>query len=382
MKVRIYAPLFASILVFAFAGIGVGNGQGPQWKGKIETVDGLKVVRNPNAPLYGDLKLDLREDLQIGKEDVENYIFERILDLRAANDGSIYVLDYKAGDIKKYDRNGAYLQTIGKKGQGPGEFQMPFRLFLFLKTGDLYVQDSIRIKLFDHTGKYQKETLLRNFPTEFLIDDETNIWAVASTRKDNGEYKTLIKAGPHGDILSTIVEFPYKIYQKQESANSVIAIVTGFENDLHIASPSPGVCLYGYSDKYELTAVDLSGKNLFRFAKEEVPQSFAPDEVKGPVGASMPKYKPFFYSLFSDDAGRIYAQKANPTRRDKADTRYPYDVFGKDGVFLYKLELPYARAFCIKNGYLYARHVIEDSGLEVVKRFKIGNWEKIRNSAE
>jgi hypothetical protein len=381
MKVRIYAPLFALILVFALAGSGAGNGQGSQWKEKVVTVDGLKVVRNPNAPLFGDLKLDLREDLQIGKEDVENYIFERIFDLRAANDGSIYVLDYKAGNIKKYDSRGTYLQTIGKKGQGPGEFEMPFRLFLFPKNGDLYVQDSVRIKIFDRSGKYQKETLLRSFPTEFLIDDDANIWAVASTRKDDGEFKTLIKAGPNGDILSTIVEVPYKIYKKQESANLVTTVVTGFENDLHIGSPSPGVCLYGYSDKYELTAVDLSGKNLFKFAKEEAPQPFGSDEIKGPVAASMPKYKPFFYSLSSDDAGRIYVLKANPTRRDKADTRYPYDVFGKDGVFLYKLELPYARAFCIKNGYLYARHVIEDSGLEVVKRFKIVNWEKIRNSA-
>jgi hypothetical protein len=371
----------SGIVLFILVAILASGAQQP-WKGKIETIDGLKVIRNPNTPLFGDLKFDLREDLQIGKEDVENYIFERILHVRATEDGSIYVLDYKAGNIKKYDRNGVYLQTIGKKGQGPGEFQMPFNFFLNPKTRDLYVQDSIRIKNFDLTGKYQKETLLRNFPTEFLVDDDANIWAVASKRLENGEFKTLIKIGPNGDILATIADVPYKIYEKQASANAVTTVITGFEFDLHFAEIAPRTYLYGYSEKYELKAVDSSGKSLFKIVKEESPQSFAPGEVKGPVAESMPKYKPFFYSLFSDDAGRIYVLKANPTRRDKADARTAYDVFGRDGVFLYKLELPYPRAFCIKNGYLYARHVIEDSGLEVVKRFKIGNWEKIRNSAD
>jgi hypothetical protein len=122
MKAKIYALLLASLLVFTLAESGPASGQRSQWKGKIDTVNGLKVIRNPNAPLSGDLKLDLKEDLQIGKEDVENYIFERILSVKAAEDGSIYVLDYKAGNIRKYDRNGVYLQTIGKKGQGPGEF--------------------------------------------------------------------------------------------------------------------------------------------------------------------------------------------------------------------------------------------------------------------
>ncbi len=40
------------------------NGQNPRWKGKIETIDGIKVVRNPAVPLYADVKYDLVQDLQ------------------------------------------------------------------------------------------------------------------------------------------------------------------------------------------------------------------------------------------------------------------------------------------------------------------------------
>ena len=49
------------------------SGQNTQWKEKIETVDGVKVVRNPKDPLYGDIKLDLEEGLKIGKPENKPY---------------------------------------------------------------------------------------------------------------------------------------------------------------------------------------------------------------------------------------------------------------------------------------------------------------------
>jgi hypothetical protein len=367
------------LLVFFIANSSWGE-QTPQWKGKIETVDGLKVVRNPNAPLFGDLKLNLLEDLQIGKEDGENYIFERIRRVKATDDGSIFVLDIKAAKIQKYDKNGTYLLTIGKKGQGPGEFQSPSNVFIHPKTHEIYVQDSIRLKIFDPTGKYLREILLRNYPTEFLVDEEGNIWSVGGKQQEKGVFKALTEIGPQGGILNTIAEAPYNLYQKRTGENMVMTLSTGYEYDLYFTGLLPRAYVYGYSEKYELSVIDSTGKNVLKIFKDEVPKSFTPGDVKGPAAESLPKYKPFFYSLFSDDAGRIYVLKTIPLRELKAGDAVPYDVFGKDGVFLYKLELPYSQAFDIRSGYLYARHAVEDTGLEVIKRFKIANWGQIRNS--
>jgi len=46
--------------------------------------------------------------------------------------GKVYVLDRKAGQIKVFDPQGNFLRAIGRRGQGPGEFQEPryFRLHL------------------------------------------------------------------------------------------------------------------------------------------------------------------------------------------------------------------------------------------------------------
>ena len=350
------------------------------WKGKVEVENGVKIIKNPEKPLYGEIKFELEEDLQIGKEDDDNYIFERIYDVKADRDGNVYVLDGKAGRIQKYDKKGTYLQTIGKKGQGPGEFQMPFGLFIHPKTGLLYVQDMIRIKLFDSAGKYQKETVLRTYPSEFSVDDDGNLWVVANKQMEKGEFKSLEVVGIKGEVISTIVEVPYRIYTKRTGEDSTITVVTGFEHDLHFAKIEENTCIYGYSDKYELSAVDKSGKNLLKFRKEESAKSIVAPYIKGPAAANLPKYEPFFYSIFADDVMRIYVLKNNVMAAKEKPKEF--DIYSKDGYFLYKTMLPYGRAFCIKNGYLYARHILEDTGLEVVKRFKIKNWSSIKNSAE
>jgi hypothetical protein len=43
------------------------QGRQPTWKGKIVTENGVKVVKNPTEPLYGELILQLEQDLSIGR---------------------------------------------------------------------------------------------------------------------------------------------------------------------------------------------------------------------------------------------------------------------------------------------------------------------------
>jgi hypothetical protein len=65
----------------------------------------------------------LEEDLIIGREDDENYMFYRVKNIEVDNQGNIYVLDAGSHRVQKYDKDGNYLLTIGKRGQGPGEFE-------------------------------------------------------------------------------------------------------------------------------------------------------------------------------------------------------------------------------------------------------------------
>lgn len=72
MKIIIWAwVIFATFILIAAGGIE----KNPQWKGTIEKEDGVKVIKNPNEPLFREITFDLEEDLSIGNEEDENYIF-------------------------------------------------------------------------------------------------------------------------------------------------------------------------------------------------------------------------------------------------------------------------------------------------------------------
>jgi len=84
-----------------------------KFKGTKEEMNGVKIIKNPARPLYGEIKLDLQKDLVIGNDNDENYTLYRVWDIKADDRGNIYVLDSGAYRIQKYDREGKYLRTTG-----------------------------------------------------------------------------------------------------------------------------------------------------------------------------------------------------------------------------------------------------------------------------
>lgn len=56
----------------------------------------------------------------------EGVFFESYLHISSDPEGNIYVFDYRANNIKKFDATGKFIKVIGREGQGPGEFSWPF----------------------------------------------------------------------------------------------------------------------------------------------------------------------------------------------------------------------------------------------------------------
>ena len=109
---------------------------------KIEIENGIQVVYNPKnpSPLPGTLsQLILREDLCIGDEEGEEFIFSQTKAIQVDEEENIYVLDQKEVCIKVFDKNGKHLRTFGKKGQGP------YRPCLFCAFHQLFLYDHFNL---------------------------------------------------------------------------------------------------------------------------------------------------------------------------------------------------------------------------------------------
>ncbi len=82
--------------------------------------------------------------------------FNKPTDVAFGADGSIYVSDgYGNNRIAKFSADGKFLLDWGRKGQGPGEFDLPHNVAVDAQ-GLVYVADrsNSRIQVFDANGKF------------------------------------------------------------------------------------------------------------------------------------------------------------------------------------------------------------------------------------
>ncbi len=93
---------------------------------------------------WGDtpqIKLELSRTIG-GLDNIdENYYFYNPTDFAFDDSGYLYVADSGNNRIQKYDKNGKYIATFGRKGQGPGEFTSVDALNI-AKNGNIYALDS------------------------------------------------------------------------------------------------------------------------------------------------------------------------------------------------------------------------------------------------
>jgi len=392
-----------------------------EWKGTIEEVNGVTVITNPDEPLYGELVLDLEEDLSIGREDDDNYMFYRIIDIKVDGDRNIYVFERGNLRVQKFDQDGNFLCTIGRKGQGPGEYQRPIELIIDDKrgiigvkdmmkliffdkdgnylqtigrhgqgpgefelpssvrvddiTGKIFVTDSARfIEIFDKEGNpinsYKLESALRDFR---VIEKEENIIGIFKKQADLKIINSICKVNLKGEITNVFAEFLTNQYLKRGQEGETTGIYTGWEKESFISKISSQLFVYGHSDRYLLHVIDKDGKLLQKTQKEVSPQKFTKKIRKRFREWAWGEYKPYFYLILSDSKGRIYVQ-TNKTWNEEAEEK-EIDIFSKDGIYMYKTTLP-KNTYLIRDGFLYALEVKKD---ELIKRYKIKNWSEIKS---
>jgi peptidylamidoglycolate lyase len=84
--------------------------------------------------------------------------FDKPTDIAFAADGGVYVSDgYGNNRIAKFTGDGKFLFDWGRKGTGPGEFDLPHSVAIDAK-GQVYVADrsNSRVQVFDANGRYLK----------------------------------------------------------------------------------------------------------------------------------------------------------------------------------------------------------------------------------
>lgn len=347
------------------------------WKGTIEESDGVTIVKNPKDPIYGENIFSLTEDLSIGKaEGQEEYMFSRINAIDVDDEENIYVADLVFAHIKVFDRHGQYIRTIGRKGQGPGEMQMPYYVQITLKN-ELLVQDrgTQRLLFFALNGDFLRQNLMgrSRFPVLIKMDSFGNFIGIVVLAPPPVGGKIIEKYDPDFNTIKTIAE-------DEQGKRGVFDI--GKTSCYCDVSPSDNI-IWGDSKEYVLQILNPQGVLIKRIIKDPNPQKFAEKDKEmyeqryaEPIQAGyelkLPSHFPAFKDIFVDEKERIFVQTYQ--HLEGKEDLFFFDVFDPEGKYIAKVPVPanLNRNSVWKKHKLYT--IDEDiDGFPVVKRYEI-SW--------
>ena len=339
--------------------------QKAEWKGTIEEENGVIVVKNPKEPMYGEEVFSLEEELSIGEaEGREEYMFSDIRSMAVDDAGRIYVLDWKEIHVKVLDQDGTYIRTIGEKGQGPGEFIMPFNVSI-IRQNELVVDDfRRRLAIFSLEGEFKKNLQVAKIGLLRIdIDSEGNLVGVVVVRDEENPRYELKKFDSELNYLYSLGDSPLP---SLSGFNPFMGIILS-----QIDNNDQVIC--GYPESYEINVFDKKGNLTRKIIKDYDPVEITEEEIKEVTEGmppeqklSIPKYHSAYRWFTADDEGRIFVMTHE--RVDEGDVYY-YDVFDSEGKFIVKIPLK-TRPYVLKKGKLYTVEEDEE-GFLMVKRYKV-----------
>ena len=384
-----FAFTFFSILILFNA---CGQ-QKTEWQGTIEEVDGVAVVKNPREPMYGEVAFELKENLSIGNQGDDNYIFYRAIDVESDSEGNIYVLDAGNHRIQKFDINGNYLLTFGRKGEGPADLHSPIDLFID-NTDLIYVSDVgiNRLSVFDSEGNFVNSCNFNDNSIGKIVGVNPNgeivlIMDSISPNTDQNFMVFLYQLDMYShnlEYIRTVYELDIPIMQnfvREEKRLSLsvpfqkrICSVMDFSGNLYIGdsmqnsilvySPN-GQCIRHIVNKYDqlkVTKQDIEDLVNKEFQEDENEKKFWADTVRDDLKS--PDYKPYFERFIFTQNKLLIQRNSSDEVKDSC-----FDIFNLDGEYIGKLMLQ-IKPKNWKHNNCYSIEEGKD-GYQYIKRYKV-----------
>lgn len=341
-------------------------------------------------------------DLRIGTLEGEfEYVFGDVRGIEIGADGTIYVLDNQASEIRAFQPDGTFDRTVARSGSGPGEIGQANGL-VRAPDGTLWVQDHSQwrlIRLDPDGGEVERipmPVLQYGYLWDGVVDEQGRIWT---------EWSRSVGGPPPGQppepgLQEGTSEMHMIALDPETGASDTIYLATatwrswvvtldngwGFRaipfqpSNLYAVGPSGEIWLAA-SDRYRIALLDSSGDTVRIVEVDRDPEPVTADDRRAYIEdaaergeneeraaramtGAFPDVKPVLAQLVVDDEGRLWVRRPGHGGGH-------FDVFERSGDFVGSVRLGFESPEYfpprIRDGALYTLEVDEYDVQSVVR---------------
>ncbi len=319
--------------------------------------NGVKTVINKNEPSDPDFNYKFTELFSIigvdGNDPDSERSFHSCDNITADHEESIYIVDRQSNTIKKFDKNGKYLLSFGRKGSGPGEYNQAKDICTVKDTVFVFDPSSSKVTKYDPSGKHISTKIMSEKVPVFTLSDSNSSDIIGTDiHAEAGEGKVV--------LVSSISKYDCAMNKK----NDFSMIRMNFDPANPQMNPMDFMAAYAYSngkifigdiseDKVGVKVYDLNGSNLYNFTRNYIKVKLTDDELKnlsgqisvrnenGDVAENVTKesYKKALNGLWLDKYGRLWAL-TSLKKNDPNDRTLYFDIF-ENGIYLNRIKLDF-----------------------------------------
>lgn len=281
-------------------------------------------VRADKPPLWG-ANVRLTRELVIGSDDdPPDQALGQIWRMVVRRDGSFFTFDGADHLVRRYDPRGRLLGSVGRKGQGPGEYGYP----TLLLHGDSLLliadPDNGRMSIYTTEGKYLRQFRFPRPPFRedraFGVDAAGRIYCAVSVgvsaQEGTGVPTQYLRLRLDGSIIDSVAR------PRSDTQRPFVLMTSDGPRwsfpDQWISSPSPGGGIVAARSR-QPAAVISSDDGVMRIerpytavslrgAERDEWEAFVRffDRRNGPRQDPIPDTKPFLRDVFTDSDGRLW----------------------------------------------------------------------------
>ena len=338
--------IFLVCLILILSLFGCGK-KAKEQQVQVEVIEGVRHIMNPETPLKGSISFELEKKLEVNPYEHEDFSLRHFYAVKD-KDGEIILFDVNDSKAQRFTKNGEYIGSFFRQGQGPGEFVPQRLLYVRFMNGQIWVTGQRKLAKFDKQGQFVDEISIGD-TIVFFVDERCYI-TEKRTRKEQDTHKQIIikhikqtneiEEGPmlmEGTNLG-MIRLPRGGFGDEWGTPDIEYAVDRMKKKIYVAMKT----------EYKIHVKDQEGQTLYVIEKPYIPIKLSSKDKEKMLEFFIQRRsdrKQMYLNSYPDELMAIKEIKVLPkgylaAYRISGLKKYVIDIFDESGKYVYMIESP------------------------------------------